>query len=108
MYREVIEHPWSLPESIKKNLDLNSGNDRGRIYRIAKEGAKPRPPVHMGKMSAGELVGMLESPNGWTRDTAARLIYERQDKAAVGPLIKLASESKSPLSRMHALYALDG
>ncbi len=32
MYREVIEHPWSLPESIKKHLDLNSGNDRGRIY----------------------------------------------------------------------------
>ncbi|HAM71625.1 MAG TPA: cytochrome C, partial [Verrucomicrobiales bacterium] len=35
MYRETIEHPWSLPESIKKHLDLNSGNDRGRIYRIA-------------------------------------------------------------------------
>jgi len=33
MYREVIEHPWSLPASIKQYLDLNSGNDRGRIYR---------------------------------------------------------------------------
>ena len=35
MYREVIEHPWSIPHSIKQHLDLNSGNDRGRIYRVA-------------------------------------------------------------------------
>jgi hypothetical protein len=58
----VIEHPWSLPESIKKHLDLNSGNDRGRIYRIVKEGAKPRPRVSMGEMSSAELVASLESP----------------------------------------------
>ncbi len=38
MYREVIEHPWSIPPSIKKYLDLNSGNDRGRIYRLAPDG----------------------------------------------------------------------
>ena len=35
MYREVIEHPWSIPPEIKKYLDLDSGRDRGRIYRIA-------------------------------------------------------------------------
>jgi HEAT repeat protein len=62
----------------------------------------------MGEMSAAELVASLESPNGWTRDTAARLIYERQDQGAVDPLMKLLKESKSPLARMHALYALDG
>src|SRR5207237_822371 len=108
MYREVIEHPWSLPESIKKHLDLNSGNDRGRIYRIVKDGAKYRPPLQMSKMTAAQLVPLLESPNGWTRDTAARLIFERQDPFAVEPLKKLLEESKSALARMHALYALDG
>ena len=30
LYREVIEHPKSLPEEIKKHLDLTSGRDRGR------------------------------------------------------------------------------
>jgi putative membrane-bound dehydrogenase-like protein len=108
MYREVIEHPWSLPESIKKHLDLNSGNDRGRIYRIVKDGAKYRPRLQMSKMTGAELVKLLESPNGWTRDTAARLIYERQDATAIEPLQKLTKESKSALGRMHALYALDG
>ena len=35
MYREVIEHPLSLPPMIKKHLDLTSGRDRGRIWRLA-------------------------------------------------------------------------
>jgi putative membrane-bound dehydrogenase-like protein len=108
MYRETIEHPWSLPESIKKHLDLNSGNDRGRIYRIVKEGAKYRPPVKMSKLTAPELVPFLESSNGWTRDTAARLLYERQDSTAIEPLKRLAKQSPSPLGRMHALHALGG
>ncbi|MCA9208570.1 MAG: hypothetical protein KDA55_09460, partial [Planctomycetales bacterium] len=38
MYRETIEHPASLPPIIKKHLDLTSGRDRGRIYRIVGEG----------------------------------------------------------------------
>ena len=32
--REVIEHPKSLPPAIKQHLDLTSGRDRGRIYRV--------------------------------------------------------------------------
>lgn len=33
--REVIEHPASLPDEIKKHLDLTSGRDRGRIFRVS-------------------------------------------------------------------------
>ena len=50
----------------------------------------------------------LEHPNAWHRETAARLLYERQDKAAIPPLAQLAERSASPLGRLHALYALDG
>lgn len=108
VYREVIEHPAALPPSIKKHLDLTSGRDRGRIYRVVPEGFKPRPGPRLGKASTAELVALLEHPNGWHRETAARLLYERNDAAAKEPLVKLAAESKSPLGRMHALYALDG
>jgi putative membrane-bound dehydrogenase-like protein len=108
MYREVIEHPWSLPEQIKKHLDLNSGSDRGRIYRVVPDNFKRPKPVRLGSASTKELVATLENPNGWHRDTAARLLFERQDKSAVRPLLKLAQNSRSPLARMHALYALDG
>lgn len=107
MYREVIEHPWSLPESIKKHLDLNSGSDRGRIYRIVRENHQERPLPRLSLLSAVELVPFLEHPNGWHRDTAARLLYQRQDPSAVPALQELAI-SGNGLSRMHALYVLSG
>jgi len=110
MYREVIEHPWSLPEEIKQHLDLNNGNNRGRIYRIVPTDAKwsRRGAVALGKAGTAELVAALEHPNGWHRDTASRLLYERQDKVAAPLLAKLGRESKVPLARFHALGALDG
>lgn len=108
MYREIIEHPWSLPPTLKKHLDLNSGNDRGRIYRVVPEGFKQPARPQLGKAGVAELVQLLEHRNGWHRDTAARLLFERQDKSAVPLIERLLRESKAPLGRMHALWALDG
>ena len=54
MYRETIEHPWSIPPQIKQDLDLNSGNDRGRIWRIAPDGFRPRKPPKLSKASAAQ------------------------------------------------------
>lgn len=107
MHREVIEHPWSIPEPLKKHLDLNSGNDRGRIYRIVREDFQQRPLPLLGRLSSAELAKVLEHPNGWHRDTAARLLYQRQE-AAVAPELERVAYSGSTLGRMHALYALDG
>lgn len=110
MYREVIEHPWSIPDEIKKYVDLNNGNDRGRIYRIVPDKAdwKRRASVDLSKASTEELVQALAHENGWHRDTAARLLYERNDKAAVPLLEKMVSESQSALGRLHALCSLAG
>jgi putative membrane-bound dehydrogenase-like protein len=106
MYREVIEHPWSIPEEIKQNLDLNSGNNRGRIYRLVPDNTTwpRRARVALGAAPTAELVATLAHPNGWHRDTAARLLYERQDAAAV-PLLRALTD---PLARHHALGVLDG
>ena len=110
MYREVIEHPWSLPEEIKQNLDLNSGHTRGRLYRLVPEDAtwQRRTRVALGAATTAELVATLAHPNGWHRDTAARLLYERQDAAAVPLLVQLFRDAKSPLAAHHALGVLDG
>jgi putative membrane-bound dehydrogenase-like protein len=109
MYREVIEHPWSLPENIKKFLDLNSGNNRGRIYRVTPDGFKRPAQPKLGKASTKELVATLAHPNAWQRDTASRLLYERQDKSAITPLQTMVlGGSKSPLGRLHALHSLEG
>jgi len=108
VYREVIEHPASLPPVIKKHLDLTSGRDRGRIYRVVPDGFKQIPLPRLAQATTAELVATLAHRNGWHRDTAARLLFERGDRAAVGPLTKLAATSSLPEGRMHALYALAG
>lgn len=108
MYREIIEHPWSLPESIKKHLDLNSGNDRGRIYRMAPTGFHAPPPPRLDQASPKDWVALLEHPNGWHRDTAARLLVEKADPETVPAIEAKARHSLSPLGRLHALWVLQG
>lgn len=108
MYRELIEGAQFLPPQIVKHMDVSAGLDRGRIYRIVPENFKRPAPPRLGGAGTAELVALLDHPNGWHRDTAARLLYERQDRAAVSPLAKLAAEAKYPYGRIHALYVLDG
>jgi putative membrane-bound dehydrogenase-like protein len=113
MYREVIEHPWSIPEEIKQHLDLNNGNTRGRLWRIEPDRPdwqrRAAPALHT--LATAELAALLEHPNGWHRDTAHRLLVEKQDKAAVPTLRTMARQSKSAATVLHALgvlAALDG
>jgi putative membrane-bound dehydrogenase-like protein len=106
MYRETIEHPWAIPDEIKQHLDLNSGNDRGRIYRITPSGWQRRPVEDLSRADLPALVRFLEHPNGWHRDCAARLLYERRDAAAVPLLETLLQETTNPLTRLHLLGLL--
>jgi putative membrane-bound dehydrogenase-like protein len=108
MYRETIEHPASLPPAIKKHVDLTSGRDRGRIWRLIPENFRQPKLEKLGGKSTEQLVALLEHSNGWHRDTAARLLYQRQDQRSILPLVKLATKSASPLGRIHAMYALAG
>ncbi|HVE39063.1 MAG TPA: PVC-type heme-binding CxxCH protein [Planctomycetota bacterium] len=108
MYRAIIEHPQWIPLEMQKRVDLRAGSDKGRLYRVSAEGAKAGARPKMSTQSAPELVAHFESPNGWWRSTAQRLLIERQDKSAVEPLRKLARESASPLARFHALWTLEG
>lgn len=108
MYREVIEHPASLPPVIKRHLDLTSGRDKGRLYRVIPEGFRQPHLPRLGEAKTAELVATLAHPNGWHRETASRLLYERADRGAIPLLEKLIAESSVPEGRMWALYVLDG
>jgi putative membrane-bound dehydrogenase-like protein len=108
MYRETVEHPYSIPDEIKKFLHLQSGSDRGRVYRIVTAGMKQVQPARLGNMSSAELAAAFESENAWNRETAQRLLWQRQDKTVVGALEELVESSKQPLARLHALHLLAG
>ena len=104
-YREFIEHPWSLPPAIKRHMDLNRGNDRGRIWRITRKASLPRRTVRLGDAALAELVELLGHANGWHRDSAARLLWERNDPATEG-LLKNALKSPLVQARLGAVSLL--
>ena len=109
VYREVIEHPNSLPPVIKKHLDLDSGRDRGRIWRLVPEGWTHRKTLDIRGASSEEKVTMLSHPNAWHRESASRLLHEQNDLSAEEPLRNLVrNRSAVPLGRMHAAYLLHG
>ncbi|HEV7282975.1 MAG TPA: PVC-type heme-binding CxxCH protein [Pirellulaceae bacterium] len=108
MSREVIEHPASLPPLIKKHLDLTSGQEQGRIYRVIPKGFERPTLVQLGELSSADLVPYLDHPNGWTRETAARLIFERQDASVAEAVRAPVASSTSPGGCVQALHSLAG
>ncbi|MEO1994441.1 MAG: PVC-type heme-binding CxxCH protein, partial [Planctomycetaceae bacterium] len=129
MYRAVIEHPKWIPADWQARLDLRSGQNLGRIYRVVPETvadpcqALPASvPPHRSqtharplrcffehfRVATPALVRRLASPNGWWRDTAQRLLVHRQDLSAIPALQAMVQSDKSPLARLHALCVLDG
>lgn len=111
MYRGTLEsHPF-VTTYLKRQIyerGLDRPIDRGRIYRVVHESMKPGPAPRLSRMSTAELIGSLSHRNGWWRDTAQRLLVERQDRAAVAALRTLASGSAWEVARLHALWTLEG
>ena len=108
MYRQVIEHPEWIPKTTQQTLDLRAGHDMGRIYRVYPAGITPRPIPRIDPLDTLGLVAALDSASGWQRDTAQRLLIERQDRTSVAKLEKLARAGTRPEARLHALCSLDG
>lgn len=114
MYRGIIQQgEWTQEGSYLRTkiqqyqMDDIVGN--GRIWRLSYEGLprntkKPK----MYEESAKELIKHLEHPNGWWRDMAQQTLILNQDKSIVPELTKLASSSSNELTRIHALWTLEG
>ncbi len=111
MYRAVIEHPQWMPVELRTRSDLWDGSDRGRIYRIVPReatAATGSPAGNLSALTAKELVGRLASANPWERDTAARLLLQRQEASVAGPLARLAESEAPAATRVQALWLLEG
>ncbi len=105
MYREVIEHPWSIPDDIHAALDLLKGRDKGRLWRLAPHGFKPRAAPKLSTAPTKELVALLDHPNAWHRETAMRLLFERQDGSARASLVELVRSASTSQGKVNALWA---
>lgn len=109
MHRELIEGAGFLPPDVVEEMDVLGGSGQGRIFRIVhEENAGRRETPTLGERDSAELVELLAHPNVWHRETASRLLYQRQDKGAVDDLRTAVAESGSDLARVHAAWLLRG
>lgn len=96
------------PDGALYLADGGTAPGQGRIIRIAPATLKPAGRPQLGKATIRELVTALASPNGWNRETAARLLVERQDASTVPLLTNMLGGARAPLARLHALGVLAG
>jgi putative membrane-bound dehydrogenase-like protein len=108
MYRAIIEHPKWIPSEAQKRYDLRAGANMGRIYRLVPKGTPKYQPPNLAKATSKELVALLDHKNVWHRDTAQRLLYERQDKTVVGELEEALERAKDAQTRIRAMWTLEG
>lgn len=109
MYRAVIEHPQWMPEELRTRRDLLDGDDRGRIYRVVSKTRDRSPaPVDLAAASPSQLANALDRANVWQRTTAARLLFEQQDRTVQSDLEALVREGHDPAARARALWGLAG
>lgn len=110
MYKGIIQHAPYMTEYLREET-LKRGLDKpinmGRIWRISTKNKKYSKAPKLSEMNATELVKQLESDNGWTRDTAQRLLVENGDPSVVPELEKLIING-NPLGQLHALWTLEG
>ncbi|HYF37001.1 MAG TPA: PVC-type heme-binding CxxCH protein, partial [Prosthecobacter sp.] len=105
MYRLVLEHPEWIPAEIARNMDVRAGEDRGRIYAVLPEGAKAPVDHKLAEAADHQLALALRSNNGWVRDTAQRLLIEREAKAVAAEIRELATNKETPLAvRVQAAF----
>ena len=71
------------------------------------EGATLRKIPRLDTLDTAALVAALDSPNGWQRDTAERLLVHEASKSVVKPLKKLMTNAKRPKVRLQALHTLN-
>ncbi len=126
MYHGIIqESAWTRADSYInpqiRRKDLDKHINRGRIYRLVHDGYTPGAAPRLLDATGEQLTAALSHPNGWWRDNAQKLLIIRNDQTQVPALKKLAlgerslwekmkiwNESPAAVTRVHALWTLNG
>src|SRR4051812_28010502 len=108
MYRQIIEHPHWMPEELQKRPNMRAGIDKGRIYRVVPAGYQTKALPKFSQMRGESLIAELASSNTWRRETAARLLLERQDTSVAPQLKDMAMKADASIGRIRAIWLMEG
>jgi mono/diheme cytochrome c family protein len=111
MHRGIIQHKAYISQYLAEQLaakKLDTLQNAGRILKVTHKATKLNPVPDLSKASAGQLVTLLSSPNGWLRDRAQQVLIQKKDPSVVKSLIELTKTANEFSTSIHALYVLDG
>ena len=109
MYRELVEHPQFVPESVRGSVEFRRWHDRGRIWRVrprigstaAGQESSPERRRHTG---ARRPARPSERVVARDRPAAARRAAGSGRRADVDQVC--STTDGNPLARLHALWTL--
>lgn len=111
MHRAVIEHPAWVPDELKKRPDERWGNDCGRILHVSRKDKNAMSSV-LGDLrsnplrtrESSQLVKLLAGDNPWHRESARRLLIEREAVDQLDQLFAITNDrTLVPASRIASL-----
>lgn len=113
MYRGIIqEGNWTREGSylreVLKQYSMDKIIRKGRIWRLVHDTTKTVPAPKLNEASPAELVTALDHPNGWHRDTAQKSLVAKRDRSVAPALVSMVQNSANALTRIHALWTLEG
>lgn len=85
---------------------LDETAERGRLWRVQPDNQPATPAPALSKLPSTELIKLLGTPNGWVRDTASRLLFERNDPDAYRTVAKELRWNWNPQNKAAALQLL--
>ena len=113
IYRLVIEHPEWIDDTLEKEMiadgRLRAGHDKGRIYKIFPDSVKLHKKANLAGKGPQALAKLMDSPNGWQRDTAHMMLtwLDKEDQRKAIPNLHQVLNSQFPAARAQALSALN-
>ena len=111
MYRGLIQHGAYITPYLKEQTEMRGLTEPihlGRIWRVMPEDWSRPEVAPLSGLSIEELVARLSHPNSWHRETAQRLLIERDDEEAIVLLEEVVERGRDPRGRLHALWTLEG
>lgn len=105
MARGVIQHKKFVTSFLRKQVEdrrLLDGLAAGRVWRVVREDTPLRATPDLTHATPSELVALLRSPSGATRDMAQRLLVERGvgDEATISLVRALHTDDQAATRRV--------